>query len=357
MSNYLTYSIDEKTTYYQIGNDLERPGSIKPEVYEVYSGMPGPKGDTGPQGPQGPKGDTGPQGPQGIQGPKGDTGSQGPQGPKGEQGPQGIQGSQGEAGPQGPQGEQGIQGIQGPQGETGPQGPQGIQGPKGDTGEQGPKGDTGPQGPKGDTGEQGPKGETGSQGPQGETGPQGEQGQAGPQGPTGDSGVYIGTTAPSDPDVNVWINPSGTMSFIQSDWNETDSTASDYIRNKPNLSLKEDKSNKVTAISSSSTNTQYPSAKCVYDAIQAGGGGGGIRTYTTTITFTMPSEIPAGTLCFVRYKGSSATYRVTVPSGQTWWCIQGSSTGPMSTVTVTSSYEIGTYSGSREFSVMMIRIS
>ena len=300
MSNYLTYSIDEKTTYYQIGNDLERPGSINPEVYEVYSGMPGPKGATGPQGPQGPKGDTGP---------------------------------------------------------AGPQGPQGIQGLKGDTGEQGPKGDTGPQGPKGDTGEQGPKGDTGSQGPQGETGPQGEQGQAGPQGPTGDSGVYIGTTAPTDPDVNVWINPSGTMSFIQSDWNETDSTASDYIRNKPNLSLKEDKSNKVTSISSSSTDTQYPSAKCVYDAIQAGGGGGGIRTYTTTTTFTMPSGIPLNTLCFVRYRGSSATYRVTVPSGETWWCIQGTSTGPMNTVTVTSSYEIGTFSGSREFSVMMIRIS
>ena len=35
----------------------------------------------------------------------------------------------------------------------------------------------------------------------------------------------------------------------------------------------EQKSNKVTSISSSSTDTQYPSAKCVYDAI---GGGGGV---------------------------------------------------------------------------------
>lgn len=41
------------------------------------------------------------------------------------------------------------------------------------------------------------------------------------------------------------------------------------------LNGKEDKSNKVTSISASSTDTQYPSAKCVYDAIQAGGGGGG----------------------------------------------------------------------------------
>lgn len=34
-------------------------------------------------------------------------------------------------------------------------------------------------------------------------------------------------------------------------------------------------SNKVTSISAQSNDSQYPSAKCVYDAIQAGGGGGG----------------------------------------------------------------------------------
>ncbi len=32
---------------------------------------------------------------------------------------------------------------------------------------------------------------------------------------------------------------------------------------------KEDSSNKVTSLSSSSTDTQYPSAKCVYDEIDA----------------------------------------------------------------------------------------
>ena len=36
---------------------------------------------------------------------------------------------------------------------------------------------------------------------------------------------------------------------------------------KVNISGKEDKSNKVTSISSSSTDTQYPSAKCVYDLV------------------------------------------------------------------------------------------
>ena len=35
----------------------------------------------------------------------------------------------------------------------------------------------------------------------------------------------------------------------------------------PNVSGKEDKSNKVTSLSSSSTDTQYPSAKCVYDEL------------------------------------------------------------------------------------------
>lgn len=37
--------------------------------------------------------------------------------------------------------------------------------------------------------------------------------------------------------------------------------------NEQNISTKEDKSNKVTSISSSSTDTQYPSAKCVYDIV------------------------------------------------------------------------------------------
>ena len=73
-----------------------------------------------------------------------------------------------------------------------------------------PKGDTGPQGP------QGPQGEVGPQGPQGETGsqgPQGEPGTQGPQGEPGASGVYVGSDAPTDPDVNVWIDPDGGASF------------------------------------------------------------------------------------------------------------------------------------------------
>lgn len=36
---------------------------------------------------------------------------------------------------------------------------------------------------------------------------------------------------------------------------------------RSSLTGKEDKSNKVTTISSSSTDTQYPTAKCMYDII------------------------------------------------------------------------------------------
>lgn len=67
------------------------------------------------------------------------------------------------------------------------------------------------------------------------------------------------------------VNGNVTLSIpeqVQANWNETDSTSKAYIQNKPTIpdtSTFEKVSNKVTSISSSSTNTQYPSAKCVYD--------------------------------------------------------------------------------------------
>lgn len=48
--------------------------------------------------------------------------------------------------------------------------------------------------------------------------------------------------------------------------------------NFPDISGKENTSNKVTSLSSSSTDTQYPSAKCVYDIV------GNIETVLTTFT-------------------------------------------------------------------------
>lgn len=69
---------------------------------------------------------------------------------------------------------------------------------------------------------------------------------------------------------------------------------------------KENTSNKVTAISSSSTDTQYPSAKCVYNAIQnAGGGGGGTLVMETKLYDFTAAPLVAGrnvyqTVCYIQ---------------------------------------------------------
>ena len=51
------------------------------------------------------------------------------------------------------------------------------------------------------------------------------------------------------------------ITYGNTTWDLKDSTA------RSGLSGKESSSNKVTSLSSSSTDTQYPSAKCVYDII------------------------------------------------------------------------------------------
>lgn len=63
------------------------------------------------------------------------------------------------------------------------------------------------------------------------------------KGDTGDSGVYIGTTPPTDPNIKVWIDTSGEAGDVEMT------------------------SNKVTSISSESTDIQYPSAKAVANII------------------------------------------------------------------------------------------
>lgn len=49
----------------------------------------------------------------------------------------------------------------------------------------------------------------------GQDGPQGPQGPEGPAGPAGDPGVYVGPDEPTDPDIFVWIDTSGTGVNIQ----------------------------------------------------------------------------------------------------------------------------------------------
>ena len=51
------------------------------------------------------------------------------------------------------------------------------------------------------------------------------------------------------------------ITFGTNTWDLKDASA------RSSLNDKEDSTNKVTSLSSSSTDTQYPSAKCVYDII------------------------------------------------------------------------------------------
>lgn len=233
------YKIETDRTIAVIA-DRKYTGPDRSVAVIANNGFTGP---TGPQGIQGPMGPTGPQGgPVGPTGPTGPQGIQGPIGPTGERGADGQQGIQGEPGqaatvqataqtvsydtpasvinegtsqdarfvfhiPQGQPGSDGPMGPTGPSG-IGEQGPTGEQGPMGPTGEQGAQGVEGPTGPQGPTGEQGPIG------PTGETGPTGEAGSIGPTGEAGESGVYVGTTEPTDLDIKVWVNPAGEVSDL-----------------------------------------------------------------------------------------------------------------------------------------------
>ena len=72
----------------------------------------------------------------------------------------------------------------------------------------------GAPGRQGDPGPQGEPGKDGAPGKDGQDGAPGPAGKDGEKGETGDSGVYIGQTEPTDPDVNVWIDPNGQPSAV-----------------------------------------------------------------------------------------------------------------------------------------------
>lgn len=156
------------------------------------------------------------------------------------QGPKGDTGAKGDKGDKGDKGEKGDKGDTGPQGEQGPQGIQGIQGEQGPKGDKGDTGDTGPQGPAGEagvtpnitvtaaTGEPGTDVQVEQSGtaenpvlkftiPRGNDGYVGADGAPGKDGEPGKSGVYIGTGAPTDPDVNVWIDTDGEEGLLDAD--------------------------------------------------------------------------------------------------------------------------------------------
>lgn len=58
---------------------------------------------------------------------------------------------------------------------------------------------------------------------------------------------------------------------IQPDWNEPDCTSVSYINNKPDLTLKENKANKVTAITGNETAEKYPNVHAVINYLQSHG--------------------------------------------------------------------------------------
>lgn len=148
-----------------------------------------------------------------LKGAKGDKGDKGDKGEKGDRGLQGIQGEKGE------KGEDGSVVFE----ELTPEQKEMLRGYKGEQGEKGDKGDpftykdfTPEQlaALKGDKGDTGAQGERGLQGEQGIQGVKGDKGADGAKGDDGDSGVYVGTSAPTDADKLIWINPDGDGSEL-----------------------------------------------------------------------------------------------------------------------------------------------
>ena len=147
-----------------------------------------------------------------------------------------------------------------------------IKGPKGDPGATGKDGEPGA---KGDTGaaftydmftkEQlaALKGEKGDKGDTGATGPQGNPGT------TDYNELENKPIIPTVPtNVSAFTNDAGYLTSVPAEYvTETELESKGYLTEHQSISGKEDNSNKVTSLSASSTDTQYPSAKCVYDAI------------------------------------------------------------------------------------------
>ena len=159
-------------------------------------------------------------------------------------------------------------------------------------------------------GQQGPTGPASTvPGPTGPTGAAGKQGAPGKDGEDGAPGIYYGSTQPSGPDFPVWIDPSGAEGIPLSVTGPTGATGSpgkdgapgktpnltigsvttlDAGQNatasmggtaeSPVLNLGIPKGAKgepgegggvdiVTSVSSTSTDDEVPSAKCLYDLV------------------------------------------------------------------------------------------
>lgn len=122
--------------------------------------------------------------------------------------------------------------------------------------------------------QKGDKGDTGETGPQG---PQGEPGRDGVIQYTAGKNIIIENNVISaigggnvdDIQVNGTSIVSESVANILTNSAYSSSNKIATMSDLPDISGKENTSNKTTSISSASTNTQYPSAKAVYDYIQA----------------------------------------------------------------------------------------
>lgn len=137
-----------------------------------------------------------------------------------------------------------------------------------DTGKpsRGAKGDKGEKGEKGDTGAQGIQGKQGIQGVQGEKGDKGAQGPQGLQGPPGEAGADGKT-----PNLTI-----GTVTTLEAGQNATASMVGTAESPVLNLGIPRGAKGEpgqggsvdiVTSVSASSTDSEVPSAKCVYDLL------------------------------------------------------------------------------------------
>ena len=133
-------------------------------------------------------------------------------------------------------------------------------GAKGDKGEKGDKGDTGAQGIQGEQGIQGVQGEKGDKGDKGSPGAKGDKGEPGAKGDKGDPGATPNLTV-------------GTVTTLEAGQNATASITGESPDLTLNLGIPKgaDGEGKAvdisTTLSSSSTDSEVPSAKCVYDLL------------------------------------------------------------------------------------------
>jgi hypothetical protein len=106
-----------------------------------------------------------------------------------------------------------------------------LKGEKGDKGDPGTPGNPGQEGPRGPQGPKGDKGDTGAVGPQGEQGVKGDTGAGVPVG--GFTGQVLKKKSNSSFDTEWADEERGEQ--VQSDWNETDTGAPAFIKNKPTI--------------------------------------------------------------------------------------------------------------------------